>query len=499
MPGQTVLNRYRIERQLGQRLGRLTLLVTDQETQQQLVLKILSFGPQSDWQDYKLFEREASLLKTVRHPAIPQYVDFFDLDLPECRGFALAQTYIDAPSLQEWMQLGRSFSPVEVQQIAQSILEILVYLHGQHPPIIHRDIKPSNILLSDRTGHFVGSVHLVDFGAVQTLVSSGTQTVVGSYGYMPLEQFGGRAVPASDLYSLGSTLVELLMGQHPADLLDEQHQLQIKRIEAPAILVSWLQWLTQPHPQQRPPSAQVALEALSAIPQTDHHSVGEAEWIWHLEQKQWITQSAIRRWQQPEGSQVVLKQLPNYLSLTLPASDKWSVACGLPVLGVFSAVWNSVVIGAFWGGIVNFSVTTLAAFFGALVGLLFILVFGVIGLFIAFAFISAVYNFLFFQKTQVCFYNKHTYWHRHYRFGPWHWRSSRKQSKLEKLVYVPTYFRNDGENGKTKIGAQLEFHLGVKNEFINQGLSELELQWLAQELSERLDIPCEYVQVKESL
>lgn len=69
--------------------------------------------------------------------------------------------------------------------------------------MIHRDIKPSNILLGDRSGDFVGDVFLVDFGAVQTIDTQGkhTMTIVGTYGYMPPEQFGGRSSPASDLYS----------------------------------------------------------------------------------------------------------------------------------------------------------------------------------------------------------------------------------------------------------------------------------------------------------
>ena len=75
------------------------------------------------------------------------------------------------------------------------------YLHSQTPPIIHRDLKPSNILLTDRSAHSQGQVYLVDFGSVQApfLQPTGTLTIVGAYGYMPPEQFGGRAEPASDL------------------------------------------------------------------------------------------------------------------------------------------------------------------------------------------------------------------------------------------------------------------------------------------------------------
>ncbi len=55
---------------------------------------------------------------------------------------------------------------------------------------------------------------------MQTAVSKeeGTITIVGTYGYIPLEQFGGNTVPASDLYSLGMTLIYLITGVHPAEL-----------------------------------------------------------------------------------------------------------------------------------------------------------------------------------------------------------------------------------------------------------------------------------------
>jgi serine/threonine protein kinase len=217
-PGERFGNRYQIEQQLGKRAGRYTLLARDLQTQEQVVIKRLSFGEDFEWEDLKLFEREAATLKTLNHPAIPKYLDYFDLDLPSGKGFALIQTYIAAPSLEEHVRLGRSFSEAELVELATALLEILRYLHERAPAVIHRDIKPSNILLGDRTGNSVGPVYLVDFGSVQAAQSSGTVTVVGTYGYMPPEQFGGRGVPASDLYSLGATLIYLATGRHPADL-----------------------------------------------------------------------------------------------------------------------------------------------------------------------------------------------------------------------------------------------------------------------------------------
>jgi serine/threonine protein kinase len=172
---------------------------------------LLLFGPDFDWADLKLFEREAQILQTLSHPAIPQYRDHFEISLKGGRGLALVQTYIDAPSLQEWMEQGRRFAEPEVRDLAQKLLRILVYLHELHPPSFTGISSPATFSWgSDQ------QVYLVDFGSVQAACprEQGSYTVVGSYGYMPLEQFGGRTVPASDLYSLGATLIHLLTGQH---------------------------------------------------------------------------------------------------------------------------------------------------------------------------------------------------------------------------------------------------------------------------------------------
>lgn len=199
--------------------GRRSLLTRDLQTLELVVVKILTFGNEFEWNDLKLFEREAETLKALSHPAIPRYLDYFELDSPNSRGFALLQSYIPAQSLEAQLKAGRSFSEEEVKELAKAILEILKYLHGRQPPVIHRDIKPSNILLTNRSGNSVGEVYLVDFGSVQTIARrSSTIIVMGTYGYVPPEQFNGRAIPASDLYSLGATLIYLVTGQHPTDL-----------------------------------------------------------------------------------------------------------------------------------------------------------------------------------------------------------------------------------------------------------------------------------------
>jgi serine/threonine protein kinase len=169
-------SRYEIQQQLAKKAGRRTVLARDLETQELVVVKLLSFGSDFEWDDLKLFEREAKTLQALSHPCIPRYLDFFELDTANGKGFALVQSYVAGKSLEEYLKAGRTFSEQEVRELASSLLEILIYLHGRQPAVIHRDIKPSNILLGDRVGEFgldsnTSSVYLVDFGSVQTLAA----------------------------------------------------------------------------------------------------------------------------------------------------------------------------------------------------------------------------------------------------------------------------------------------------------------------------------------
>jgi hypothetical protein len=264
-PKEILQERYEVQQRLGKKAGRQTLLANDLDTQELVVIKLLTFSSDFNWDDLKLFEREAETLQSLSHPALPRYLNSFELDTPNGKGFAMVQSYIEAPSLEEHLKQGRTFSEGESKQLGKALLEILIYLHGQKPPLIHRDIKPSNILLTNRSGNRVGQVYLVDFGSVQTLATQEgrTVTVVGTYGYMPPEQFGGRAVAASDLYSLGATLIALATKMHPADLPQKDMRIEFQQAAhlSPAF-VDWLNQMIEPSLDRRFTCAESALQAL---------------------------------------------------------------------------------------------------------------------------------------------------------------------------------------------------------------------------------------------
>lgn len=260
---QILQNRYQIQHQLGNNGIRQTWLALDlqaaDEHKKQVVVKLLAFGGSVQWDDLKLFEREAQILQQIDHPRIPKYVDYFCVD-DQTLWFGLVQEYIPGDSLKEKLALGERFTEKQTRKIAVELLKILRDLHELNPRVLHRDIKPSNLIWGEDN-----RIYLVDFGAVQDKAAKEgvTFTIVGTYGYAPMEQFGGRAVPASDLYALGATLIHLLTGISPSEL--PQRDLRIQFADRTSIspgFVSWLQKLTEPAPEKRYDSARLALDAL---------------------------------------------------------------------------------------------------------------------------------------------------------------------------------------------------------------------------------------------
>jgi serine/threonine protein kinase len=262
--GSPLGERYLLREQLGRTaLGRQTWSASDRTADRPAIVKLLAFNPQMAWEELKLFEREAEVLRSLNHPRIPRYRDYFCLDKSEGGGnpwFVLVQDAIAGESLSDRLEKGARFSEGELRSIAVQVLEILRYLHELSPPVLHRDIKPSNLIIDSEN-----QVYLVDFGAVQSrgAVTGVTFTVVGTSGYAPLEQFWGRAVPASDLYSLGMTLIHLLTGIPPIDLPHRDSKIQFRdRTNVSENFLDWLETTIDPAVEKRYRSAREALAAL---------------------------------------------------------------------------------------------------------------------------------------------------------------------------------------------------------------------------------------------
>lgn len=259
--GDVISDRYRIVAPLGQGGMGTTYEAEDLTNYQRVAIKALSLRQIGEWKVLELFEREARVLANLEHPAIPKYLDYFPVETPDNRSFYLVRELVSGESLADLVEKGWHADESEVKRIAVQVLDILNYLHQLTPPVIHRDIKPQNIIRCPD-----GRVFLVDFGAVQevyrnTLTRGGT--FVGTLGYVPQEQFGGNVQPASDLYSLGATLLFLLTKRSPDELPLRRMKIDFRRyVKVLPEFADWLEEMLEPATEDRFESAKVALEAL---------------------------------------------------------------------------------------------------------------------------------------------------------------------------------------------------------------------------------------------
>ncbi len=152
------------------------------------------------------FQREANILATLAHPAIPNIYDFFEQNN---RAY-LVMEYINGSDLENILGKTRTLPMEKIVEWTLDLCDVLAYLHGQQPnPIVFRDMKPSNIMVDS-----LGKVRLIDFGIAKTF-EKGKHTMIGTEGYSAPEQYKGNVSPLSDQYSLGATLHHILTRKDP--------------------------------------------------------------------------------------------------------------------------------------------------------------------------------------------------------------------------------------------------------------------------------------------
>ena len=154
------------------------------------------------------FEREADLLATLSHPAIPEIYDYFR---EESRSYIVME-FIEGKNLRMTLDGTQGFLAEEhITSWAILVCEVLQYLHSHRPQsIIHRDVKPQHLVLDP-----ADAIHIVGFGIARVYLPGQKASLLGTSAYAAPEQYRGDATPRSDIYALGATLYHLLTRKVP--------------------------------------------------------------------------------------------------------------------------------------------------------------------------------------------------------------------------------------------------------------------------------------------
>lgn len=246
--------RYVLVGSLGAGSQGETLEAVDKREGRAVAVKRFTIRGAKSWKDVELAEREATVLSSLSHPALPSYIEHFE----EGGALYLVMEKIEGESLAARRRRGAGLDQQQVVRFLREAAECLRYLHGQAPPVVHRDIKPGNVILRPD-----GSFCLVDFGSVRDrLKPEGGSTVVGTFGYMAPEQFQGRASRGSDVYAVAATALSLLSGSEPEDLPHKGLAIDVEaalRGQVDRRLITALHSMLEPDPDQRANSVEGAL------------------------------------------------------------------------------------------------------------------------------------------------------------------------------------------------------------------------------------------------
>jgi eukaryotic-like serine/threonine-protein kinase len=270
LPAGTVLQgRYAVESMLG--VGGMSLVYRGRDLRFKDVVRpcaikeMVQSAPDSGTRmlTLKNFEREAGLLATLSHAAIPKVYDFFE----ENDKIYLIMELIAGRDLEATLDAAQGpLDEARVGRWALQICDVMQYLHGHTPePIIFRDMKPSNIMLAEGD-----RIVLIDFGIARIFQQDQRKgTMIGTEGYAPPEQYRGVADPRGDVYALGATLHHLLTAIDPRmETPFTFHERPVRQVnpqvspEMEAVVMRALEY----EPEKRPQSAAELRALLASVP-----------------------------------------------------------------------------------------------------------------------------------------------------------------------------------------------------------------------------------------
>ncbi len=214
VPGSTLVERYLIQDVVG--VGGMGAVYRARDLHFPKVVKLVAVKEMINQARDPLvrktivqnFEREANVLATLHHPAIPRIYDYFSEDN---RSYLVLE-FIIGKDLEAILNETEGFLPEEqVVGWGIELCDVLQYLHTREPePVIFRDMKPSNVMINNHN-----HVILVDYGIAKPFQAGQKGTMIGTEGYSPPEQYRGEANFLADIYALGATLHHLLTRRDP--------------------------------------------------------------------------------------------------------------------------------------------------------------------------------------------------------------------------------------------------------------------------------------------
>ncbi|MTJ14046.1 protein kinase [Anabaena sp. UHCC 0187] len=252
--------RYRAIKPIGQGGFGRTFLAVDEDKPSKPPCVIKQFYPQAQGTNtvqkaVELFNQEAVQLDELgQHSQIPALLAYCNQDDRQY----LVQEFIDGLNLHQELGQNGAFNEPQIRQLLNDLLTVLQFCHSKQ--VIHRDIKPENIIRRNSDHKLV----IVDFGAAKSATGTAlnrTGTSIGSPEYVAPEQMRGKALFASDIYSLGVTCINLLTERSPFDSYDTHNAAWV-----------WGQYLKTPISQEL---SRVIDKMVESIPSHRYQTVDE--------------------------------------------------------------------------------------------------------------------------------------------------------------------------------------------------------------------------------